>query len=131
MTKYFPKAVLMTAALYAVFFFLPYSWQFIYAEEIVYVLSTNGVGAVLESPNLFLTIYSILYVLSLLGLYSYKKWAKWLFIALIAFQLLIAPYVLGISVSVYLDMSLGYLLSLFEGALLLMLFSDEISSKLK
>ncbi|MDN7125510.1 hypothetical protein [Pseudidiomarina terrestris] len=131
MTKHFQTTVLITAALYTVFFFMPYIWQHIYAEEVVYILSASGTGGMLEPTNPFPYIYSVLYVVSLLGLYTFKKFAKWLFSILIAFNLLVSPYVLGVSVSIYLDMSIGYLLTLFEGALILMLFSDEISGKLK
>ncbi|MFC0445665.1 hypothetical protein ACFOD1_06315 [Pseudidiomarina halophila] len=131
MTKHFQTTVLITAALYTAFFFMPYMWSHIYAEEVVYILSASGSGGMLESNNPFPYVYSTLYVLSLLGLYTYRKLAKWLFSIIIAFNLLISPYVLGFSVSIYLDMSIGYLLTLFEGALILMLFSDEINSKLK
>ncbi|MCL1144171.1 hypothetical protein [Shewanella gaetbuli] len=131
MTKHFQNTVLITAALYTAFFFMPYLWQHIYAEEVVYILSAAGTGGMLEPTNPFSYVYSMLYVLSLLGLYTYKKLAKWLFSIIIAFNLLISPYVLGFSVGIYLDASIGYLLSLFEGALILMLFSDEINRKLR
>jgi len=131
MTKHFQTTVLITAVLYTAFFFLPSIWQHIYAEEVIYILSLSGTGGMLEPTHPFQYIYSVLYAVSLLGLYTYKKLAKWLFCILIAFNLLVSPYVLGVSVSIYLDMSIGYLLTLFEGALLLMLFSDEVSSKLK
>ncbi|MDT7526849.1 hypothetical protein NOG12_12275 [Pseudidiomarina sp. GXY010] len=131
MSKYFRITILITAVLYTAFFFMPYLWQHIYTEEVVYILAASGTGGMLEPTNPFPYIYSVLYVLSLIGLYTYKKLAKWLFFIIIIFNLLIGPYLLGFSVSIYLDMSIGYLLSLFEGALMLMLFSKEVNSKLK
>ena len=131
MTRYFQTTVIITAALYTAFFLMPQVWHHIYADEVVYILSMSGTGGMLEPTNPFPYIYSMLYILSLLGLYTYRTIAKWLFSMLIAYNLLVSPYVMGVSVSIYLDTSIGYLLTLFEGALILMLFSDEIKAKLK
>ena len=93
MTKHFQTTVLITAVLYTAFFFLPSIWQHIYAEEVVHILSVSGAGGMLEPTHPFHYIYSVLYAVSLLGLYTYKKLAKWLFCILIAFNLLVSPYV--------------------------------------
>lgn len=130
MTRHFQTTVIITAALYTAFFFMPQIWHHIYAEEVVNILSMSGTGGTLESTSPIPYIYSMLYILSLLGLYTYRTAAKWLFIILIAYNFLVSPYLTGISVSMYLDTSIGYLLTLFEGALIVMLYSDGIEAKL-
>ncbi|QMW15660.1 MULTISPECIES: hypothetical protein [unclassified Pseudoalteromonas] len=131
MTRYFQFTVLVTAVLYSTFFFLPYIWQYIYSEDISYLLSAAGTGGIIDPQSSFPYIYSMVYVLSLLGLYLYKKLAKWLFCSLTAFNFLVSPYILGLYVTMYFDASIGYLLTLCEGALILMLFSDDVIKKLK
>lgn len=131
MAKYFQPTILLVAILYTVFFFLPYAWQWMYSEEVVYLLSASGSGGIVGLNSLFPYLYSGLYIISLVGLYSYRKAAKWFFTAIIGFNLLLSPYILGLSVAIYFDGTIGYLLTLTEGALLIMMHSKDVGHKFK
>ncbi len=131
MSKYFQLTILLVAILYTALFFTPYAWQWMYSDEIINVLAASGSGGIFELNSPFPYLYSGLYIISLVGLYSYRKAAKWLYTAIIGFNLFISPYILGFSVAIYFDATIAYLLTLLEGGLLVMLYSKDVSDEFK
>jgi len=129
MTKVYRSIVLLMAVVYTFYFFLPYFWAQIYNEETLYFLSLGGSSSSVDMSGPFPFLIAIVYLLSYLGLYNFHTGARILFTCLVCFSILIAPFIFGYSASAYLDSSVGYLFSLLEGAVLVMVYLTEISNK--
>ena len=131
MVKIYRNAVLLIAITYTLFFFLPYLWPHIYSGDSMAFLSLGGLGSTVDLSGSFPFIVSVLYIFSYVGLYYFHPLSRLLFTGMVIFNLTCAPFVFGYSATAYLDTSIGYLLTLLEGAILVMIYLTEISGRFK
>lgn len=123
--------VLLMAITYSIFFFLPYLWPQIYSGETQAFLNLAGLDGKFDMSGSMPYIISIAYLFSYVGLYYFHPIGRIVFTALVIFNLTLGSYILGYSATAYLDTSIGYLLTLLEGGILILIYLTEISNKFK
>ena len=129
--KTYQNSVLLLAISYTVFFFLPYAWPYIYANQTVDFLALAGFNGKVDLAGPLPFLIGMFYIISYVGLYYFHPAGRLLFTALVIFNLTLAPYVLGYYATAYLDSAIGYLVTLLEGCVLYMVYFTDISGKFK
>jgi hypothetical protein len=127
--KVYRYSIVHTAAIYVAVLILPFNWPLIYSNEVIEkIVWSNGAGAIVYIPiALFYTI-SALYMISLIGLIFYKRWAKYVFISLTGF-VLIANLGQGVFSQGPLESFGNQALSLIDGFIVALIFYSPISER--
>jgi len=126
----FRYLVLLSIALYAVWFIIPYFSAQLYSSDTYDALSWAGFGATFSFEILTVISYGFLAMFGVvsLGLIYFKNWARLGFSVLIAFSVL-APIIYGISVETEVESFLGQVITLVDGVLLALMYFSSISSE--
>lgn len=114
--------------MFVAFSFVP--WTQIFDESAVPALTWLGHNALLSDSEIFKVglLYSVLYVVSYVGLFFFVSWARWLQLFLVlssGFAILLY----GLSVQSALQSAFGYFLTVGDAALLIMSFGSELKSE--
>jgi len=117
----FRKLVLLSFAIYVVYFFLSDFHQHIYSSDEMELLAWNGLGATLGSVVAFPYVLGVAYTIITMGLFFYKAWARTGFMLIVIINGFSAVFA-GISVSGGWDSMLGYFLAIIDGFLLAMVY---------
>jgi len=131
MVKIYKNTVLLMAITYTLFSFLPYLWPYIYSVETQTFLNLSGLDSQVELSGLLSFLIPALYIISCIGLYHFHPLGRTVFTVLIFINLTLGSFFLGFSATAYLDTSIGYLLSLLEGGVLMVIYLTEISKEFK
>jgi hypothetical protein len=91
-------------------------------------LSEGGYGALLVLPSSVYWLLCALNVVSSVGLMSFVREARWLFLAVAAFQYGSVLFG-GVSVERAIETSIGNLNTLLDGAIIVLSFTPPISAK--
>jgi hypothetical protein len=126
MNKLFQYLVITSILLQAIWYFLPYSWGYIYTEEQLTLLSWHGHESYFDIYGPLPYLITSLYLVAFIGLFIFKKWGRNLFLALTVFT--IFP-IWGFLVSPAIDGSIGYLISLVDGAILSIAYLTTVSNE--
>ena len=128
MRKIFLTLVITALVLQVSWFFLPYSWNYIYNKEELALLSWHGYGAYLDIygpiPYLILVLYGAVSI----GLVYFKKWARTAFVALTVISIITTP-LWGFAVSPAIDGIIGYIITLADGAVLSIAFLTSLGAE--
>ena len=130
MNKIFRIAILVAALCAASWYALPYLWPSLYDTESLEAFSWNGYGQIIPTNEAVPYLTTLLYFISLLGMYLYKNWARVLFLLLNIFYIAISPFY-GISVSGPVDAIPGQLGTLANGFLIAIAYLTGISSRFR
>jgi hypothetical protein len=128
MKKIFITLVIITLALQALWFFLPYTWNFIYNKDELALLSWHGYGAYFDIdgpiPYLILVLYGVVSI----GLIYFKKWARTAFVVITVASIVSTP-LWGFAVSPAIDGIIGYIISISDGAILAIAFLTGLGAE--
>ena len=124
MKNLFRVLVIVSISIYLVWFLLPHFWHLLHTPEEVNLLNYNGYG---ESFNTLPIIYttSVLYIISAIGLFIFKRWARTLFLGLTAFSVAVGPF-MGWSVQTGFEASINNLAILCDGAVIFMSYFSSM-----
>lgn len=131
MIKIYKNIILLMAMTYSLFFFMPYLWPQIYSVEVQTFLNLSGLNSKIDMTGPLAYIISFVYIFSYIGLFYFHPIGRIVFTALVIFNLTLGSYILGYSATAYLDTSFGYLLTLLEGGVLMIIYFTEISTEFK
>ena len=130
MNKIFRLIILISNASYVLSLFAPYNIPAIYDQSTLDVLGWNGYGANEILLNYGSWVLMGLYLFSALGLLFFINEARFLYFAVIVFDLLLAPFG-GLWVQSGIDGMLSYISSLLDGIILYMAFMSPVSHQFK
>ncbi len=130
MKSIFSSIVILSVVSYAIWFFLPLSWEYIYDYETLGGLRWAGYGAKINLEGPLPYALGIAYLVSSLGLLFYKNWARTAFLALTIFNIVSAP-LWGLNVQGGYDAIPGYIVTLSDGAILSLAYLSGLSSEFK
>lgn len=128
MKKTFQLIIIASLVLQAVWLILPFSWEYIYHGDQLELLSWNTYGAFINTSGIAPYLMFAVYIISSAGLFTLKKWGRVLFLCLTVFSIIGTP-IWGISVSPPLDSSIGYIVSLCDGAILTIAYLTHLATE--
>jgi len=128
MNKFFQKLVIAFITLYMIWYALPYFWHYYNDYQAQDLLSWSGYKSLLNVNGWSTSIISVAYLISAIGLLFLKKWARSLFLITTIFTML--P-LWGYIVSPAVDGSIGFAISLIQGALLTLAYLTNLSNEFK
>lgn len=131
MVRIYKNAILLLVSVYVLYMFMPFFWPYLYSEQTRTFLDFSGIDAVITFSSLQAYIISFFYLLFCAGLYKFSSVARVGYTILVVLNLTIGAFGFGYSASAYLDTSIGYLVSLLEGAILAMIYTSDIAKKFK
>jgi hypothetical protein len=131
MVRLYKNAILLLVSVYVLYLLMPFFWPYLYSEQTQIFLGFAGVDAVFTFSGIQIFIIPCFYILFCAGLYKFSSGARIGYTILVLMNLTIGAFGLGYSASAYLDTSIGYLLSLLEGAILAMIYTTDIAKKFK
>lgn len=124
------KLVRWLAALALAITSLEFLYSFVVWEKIsettARLLSLNGLDGILGMPDWLFHVYYLVQVVSLVSLVVGWRWAKYLFIANVAF-FAFSTLLFGIGISLPVEIFLATLLSYIYGAILILLIFSGIT----
>ena len=126
MTSIFSRLVIASAVTYTAWFFIPFAWGYLYDYSILDLLVWNSFGSKVNVNGPIPYIVGLVYVASYFGLLSYKPWGRTLFVVLAIFNIVSTP-LWGLQVVGTYDASLGYLVSVLDGAIITMAYLTSVS----
>ena len=128
MKSLFRFLVLLSIALYAVWFTIPYFSAQLYSPNTYDALSWSGFGAMFSFEVLTAISYGFLASFGVIsvGLLYFKNWARQGFSVLIGLSI-VAPIIYGISVVTELEAIIGQALTLVDGAILALMYFSSLS----
>lgn len=129
MVRVYRNAILLLVSVYVLYMYMPFFWPYLYSEQTQTFLDFSGIDAVITFSSLQAYIISFFYLLFCAGLYKFSSVARVGYTILVVLNLTIGAF--GYSASAYLDTSIGYLISLLEGAILAMIYTTDIAKKFK
>lgn len=129
--RFYRNMIVFTALVYLINMVLPWLWFYIYSESTLLFFNLRGANPQLNFPIIANYLFQLTYIACFVGLYYFVAVARTLFTLLILFNLLVGSFFLGYSASAFLDTAVGYLLSLLEGATLVMIYCSSVALKFK
>lgn len=130
MNSVFRVLIVLSAGLYLIWYFMPYYSEQLYSEDIIDVISWNGIGAILELPSWFHIVIGIAYLLTLFELLMYSNVARLLFLVFAIFFLSIAPFI-GVSALTPIESMLASAMSILQGAILTMAYLTSVGAEFR
>ena len=130
MKKLFIYLVTATLILYVLWFAMPFFWHVLYDNEIVNLLSWGGYRGYLNVSGPIPYITGIVYVIALIGLLLFKKWARLLFVISLGFSVVTTP-LWGMSVETGYEALIGYLMTLCDGVILAVCYLTSLNDDFK
>jgi hypothetical protein len=127
MDKLFRSLILISNAIYVLWFFQPYNTEHLYESETLVALSWIGFGSIELVSTVSTYIISPLYIVAAVGLWFYFAAARVLFVVLIATSILLAPFT-GLSVQTGIDMLLSQIVIGIDGIVLYMCYFSSVSA---
>ena len=128
MRSIFSTIVILALALFAVSFFMPLAYEYLYAYEAHGGLQWTGFGAKITLDGPVLYIYGLFYLTASVGLLLFKRWARTLFLLLVLVSVACTPF-LGLSVVGGYEALVSYILVLAQGAILALVYLSGIGSE--
>ena len=128
MKNIFRKIIVGVGALYIAFMALPFFWLDIYDQETLNALTWLGNGGVLNIYGPLPYLLAIVFIVSLIGMYRLKKWARTLFMLFTIISGLISP-LWGLSVAGNIDVLAPYFISIGSGALLAIAYFTSLGAE--
>jgi len=128
MKKVFKLIIVISLALQFVWLLLPLSWEYMYQGEQLGLLKWHTYGALIDASSLIPYFIFTIYIVSSAGLFFLKKWGRILFLCLTIFSILSTP-IWGLSVTPALDNSIGYIVSLCDGAILTIAYLTRLAAE--
>lgn len=130
--KWFQFLVWFLLFLYAVAFFLPYAWGYMYDEELYNALLWNGWRGLLNNVKLLsmpLSSWMIfLYFIASVGLLSYKKWGRSVYLVCLLINAVLWSFN-GLAVNYGIGNTLAVLTAVLNGVVLSLAFFSEIGDE--
>ena len=114
--------------MYVALFLTPYSWVYLYQDEIIDALSWNSYGSKFGANNFIGYAFFACYGVISIGLVLFKKWARSGFVVLTVLSVLTSPF-WGLSVLYGYESALSYMLVLGDGAILAIIYLTGISNE--
>ena len=125
---FFRRLVIGTTAMYVLWLGLPWIQDAYVPTEIADALSWYGFGAVLPLPTGIAWLVALLYVPVAIGLCSFSRSARWLFVALTGFILVWSLFG-GLHVETALGATLGSIVTLGDGAIITLAFTSPLQER--
>jgi hypothetical protein len=129
MIRIFRVLIVATLLLQIVWFILPYGWTYLYEGDAITLLSWNNYGAYIDHNGYLPYLIVVAYIAASVGLMLFKKWARVLFLCLTIGTIVLTPF-LGFTVTPALDASIGYIVSLADGAILALAYFTSVANEL-
>ncbi|MFA4829044.1 MAG: hypothetical protein WC855_05565 [Thermodesulfovibrionales bacterium] len=130
MNKIFRLIILISIGSYVLLLFAPYNIPAIYDQSTLNLLEWSGYGANEILLNYGFWAVMVLYLISALGLWFFINEARFLYLAVIVFDLLSTPFG-GLWVQSGIDGMLSYISTLLDGIILYMAFMSPVSQQFK
>lgn len=130
MKLFFQKLVLGIAALYVIYILIPFTWHYIYSEEILNALAWNGYGGLINSYGLVPYFFAVFFLVSLLGIYKFKRWARSCFTAYVFASGISLPF-WGLTVIGGVDGTISYFITLASGFILALSYFSSVNEEFK
>lgn len=125
MERLFRILLIFQLLLLTVFFFVP--WGFAYGADAEMALTWQGFNALVDEKAIYFSnqLASILYVVSYVGLFFFKNWARMLllFVSVVG-GVCISLY--GVSIQSGFESMISYFMTLIDGALIVMSFLTSV-----
>jgi len=128
MKKLFQYIVITSLLLQVVLSFIFYASEYMYDEKELQLLSYHGANGFLNTAGVIPYIVFFGYIISSIGLLYFKKWALNLFLGITVIS---ALPIWGIMVILPIENTLGYLLSLADGAIFAIAYLTSVSDDFK
>lgn len=128
MNGLFKSVVIISVVAYGIWFFIPYTWEFLYDDETRTIFQWNNYGSKINPSGPLPYVIGILYFIAAAGLISFRQWARTLFLLLTIVNFLLAPF-WGIYISGGYDVMVGYIVILSDGVIITMAYLTSISNE--
>ena len=128
MTKIFRTIIVLSLTLQIIWFFLPFVWGYYNNEDQLNLLSWAGYDSMIDINGPIPYIILAAFIISSIGLFFFKMWARTFYLVLILFSVISTP-IWGFTVAPPIDNVLGYIISLSDGAILAIAYLTKIGSK--
>ena len=128
MKQLFIGAVIGAIVLDFALIFTPYSWVYLYDQEILDALSWNGYQS--KFGDSFLPRYLLFaaYGTVSIGMIYFKRWARTCFVLLTILTIGMAPF-WGVSVQYGYEAAISLVMALLDGAILAMMFLTSLGNE--
>ena len=128
--RFFQLMVGASFLTYVIYFFLPFI-PIDHDSDVQNLLGYSGYGNSIPPGHPFIYIPSfLLKTISAVGLFLFLSWGRWLLLAHMAISLVLAPF-LGITILLPIDVTIGFLSALLDGALLMLCFTQPYSDYMR
>ena len=127
MREHFKNIVLANFIIYVIWFLIPYV-DINLSQDEYDALSWSGLGAIYEGSVYIDYAFFLIYGITTLGLIYFKYWSRPLFL-IVSISDFVFSSISGVAVILPVDGTVGYLLTLTDGAILYMLYFTKISQK--
>lgn len=124
----FRKIVLATLVSYIVLLTLPYTWEYYYSPAVMNILSWWGYGSILDLYGYIPYAFALSYLVSLSGMYFYKKWSRSLFLFTSILSILSSP-MWGVYIMPNIDAIFAHINGLGSGAVLALAYFSEVKNE--
>ncbi len=122
----FRAIVVLALLLQLVWFYLPYTWVYLYEGDALNLLQWSGYGASIDLYGPIPYVVLGAYTAVLVGLALFQTWARPAFVILIVASVLTTP-LWGISVVSPVGGAVGYVVSLADGAIITLAYFTTLS----
>lgn len=129
MNNIFRILVVLSTFLYVFWVFIPYL-PFNLSQEELDALSWISYGAILNFPDWFWVVSTLVWVLVAIGMFFFIPIARMLYLILIVSFLFLTPF-LGIGVYTALELFLLETINILDGAILTIAFLTSVSNEFK
>lgn len=130
MKSIFRNLVLLSVALYAVWFCIPYFSVNLYSPETLDAISWAGSDALLSFDSLAIVafLFLFLYAITSVGLIYFKPWARISFLLLTLSSILTTP-LFGIVVLPAIESSIFQVVNILDGVLIAFMYFTSVSNE--
>jgi hypothetical protein len=128
MISLFKVLVVLSYAIYVVFFWLPEFDFYIYDQDTIDILSWSGFGALLAPNNLIGYLFFVGYSVILIGLLLFKNWARLSFVVITIASVLFTA-IQGIQVMPAIEATIQYITTLIDGATIAIMYLTSVGQR--
>ncbi len=128
MKEIFQKIILAVGCFYLLYIALPFFWLEIYDQETLEVLNWHGYGGLLDIYGPIPYIFACALLISLVGLYQFKRWGRTIFMLVTIISGVVSP-LWGLQTMGYFDSLPAYFVSIGSGAILAMSYFSSIGAE--
>ncbi|WP_396587016.1 hypothetical protein [Bermanella sp. R86510] len=130
MKKIFNVLVIVSITLYAVWYFMPYAWVYLYDSQSLDLMGWTGFGAIIDIYGPIGYVLGLVYLISLFGLLFFKAWSRTLFTIMTVVNILISPFT-GVVIQGGYDVMIGSILGLANGAIIALMYLTSLSHEFR